>query len=292
MTNTPDGQLAFLERDKHPASGWSYLIMIGHIEIGRINQPNLSERTIHGFFLDRAGRIVLNGFLYDESSDPDADAFRYFDTGSITSMARSAVWPVANASVSPVGAGGFVIRRCRMPRHHPNGRNFLVFGVLSTPTDTVETRRIYEVTANAGGFHVANPKPEQLLETTGLALPQYYELPIWGFGDEPLSIPSTLSLEILDQLTQLNTYRLRIEKGEFLQGMDATHYKTLREGPLADIIRLHESGNDPNSIDYLRFQRELRRRYGVWDMSYPVSASELAKRNDEARAVIEDLFPQ
>lgn len=121
--------------------------------------------------------------------------------------------------------------------------------------------------------------PDMKARTAGNSLMAFLREPVWGFGTEPMSLPSSMRLDFLDRLDEYRELELqaaRTEEGE---------NRLRRLEP-----EMRSQGMALRDEDYREFLDVMRVRGEIQPASQPMTRAECERLERISREIVEEIF--
>lgn len=175
--------------------------------------------------------------------------------------------------------GGMVLRKTRMPA--AEGKEVhAIAALVRSPVDLLPQREMLSLAGNNGRLGVVHQREIPASFPIGGLMSATYGMPIWGFGNEPRSIISTLRLDCIDACNEVRKIEM--------------------SGPLDDekrarLAALHESGmTDPacrtKSEQYEEFKRRMAERGAYRPLDTYMTAAECEQHDGMVREIVETML--
>ncbi|WP_157763131.1 hypothetical protein [Acetobacter persici] len=195
------------------------------------------------------------------------------------------VWrgPV-NASDIPSGVlvGQVIAERCAMPCP-PGNEAFLIFGLLSSssPLATPKMVRGETFTFRGADCYTVYPSPCEAIPK-GETPKAIFEVPQWGWGEEPKGFLSTMPLEAQELMDRANQLRAK----RHLSANEVQEFEEIRIATDNAVLRV---GEHPEYDRYCRLMREVSGDEAWLPMSQPRTGKQISDIELRSAAIVRHM---
>lgn len=249
---------------------FSYYLAVGILEATEAALP--AERVL-GFVINKRGsstQLQLTGAIH---SLPPESAIS--DLGGV--MTQMDVEPPYLGAL--MICGGMVLRKTRMPA--PEGKVVhAIAALVRSPVDILPQREMLTFAGDNGRLDVIDQRKIPDSFPIGGAMAQTYGLPIWGFGEEPHSIRSTLRLDCIDACNEVH----RIEMSGPMDDEKRAQIEALHASGMTDPIRWTKGEQ------FEEFKRRVAEQGGYRPLDTYPTAVECAKHDTMVREIVASMM--
>ena len=186
----------------------------------------------------------------------------------------------------PMGMGGgtsggsLFIRTTKIPSPRKLSVHLVAF-VVQAIGEEIDRQTIYEITGDHQSLAISPTTQKIPFEPNGMALCQVHKSPVWGWDEEPWAPVSTLRLDMLDILTELDAL-------QYLD--DPTAAQLARMAELRSKLTWDPTQSARKDEDFLKFRQKMMEAGFVKDWAGSTTQSQDAAFSNHAKKVIRDLL--
>lgn len=252
-----------------------------HIAVGLMRAPtdHLPAEKISTFYaLSEAGR--LSGLLHAPArlAEPHEDYSGDLRSHAVDDLLRGRIWPIHRDQNDALLLH---LRRSRVPSHLDGHEVLIATGLLVESSGLALDYDAVHVFAGFKGLNRVEDlvgAPAMVEATRGSNIGHFLDMPVWGFGSEPIGVASTMHLEINDLLDAQRKIRFFGDP----EGADAAEMQRL-------VGILRPLGLGKTSYEDPQFEKAMRILYANYpDLAIPSSEPRNAATMEQLSAAMRE----